>query len=237
MRAVIYTLSRNDGNGASRELQAHADKEGFEVIGSFLEPPSRNVRANDSVLPVFYDCLDCCRREHADILLISTLSDLGDSSGEIVRIMDVLSHNRIPLYILDIDVNTIRLDGTQDPSGALVRKVLAQAALIDSDSFFRRMKAGRDRYVESGGRLGRPKGSGMTPEQTLEKYPGVASRFDEEKPATIDEIAAEEGVSPSTVKKVKTARMLWLDSDRLKKKIQEFYAMASDEEPSTPEEK
>ena len=158
---------------------------------------------------------------------IETLSDLGESTTDIVKAIDTLNQDGIPLHIVDIDVTTLRPDGTPDPVGTLVRKVLEQASRIDNEFFNRRLNAGRERYIESGGRLGRPKGSGMTPEQTLEKYPSIASRFDWDEPATIDEIAAEEGVSPSTVKKVKKARIAWMETDRFKKRVEEFRAMIS----------
>jgi DNA invertase Pin-like site-specific DNA recombinase len=161
---------------------------------------------------------------------IDTLSDLGGSTADIVKAIDTLTRAGIPLHIKDIDVTTLRPDGTPDPAGTLVRDVLEQASRIDNAFFNRRLNAGRERYIESGGRLGRPKGSGMTPEQTLEKYPGVASWFDQDSPATIEEIAAEEQVSPSTVKKVKKAKMLWLRiMESRKKEMEEFIAMNSDD--------
>ena len=150
---------------------------------------------------------------------IDTLSDLGGSTADIVKAIDTLTRDGIPLHIKDIDVTTLRPDGTPE-----------QASRIDHAFFNRRLNAGRERYIESGGRLGRPKGSGMTLEQTLEKYPGVASRFDQDSPATIEEIAAEEQVSPSTVKKVKKAKMVWLRiMESRKKEMEEFIAMNSDD--------
>lgn len=64
---------------------------------------------------------------------------------------------------------------------------------------------------ETGGQLGRPKGTGKTPEELIKEYPGIVRRL--KKGQTISDIAKLEGKSESTVKKViRTLVTIWPDA-------------------------
>lgn len=214
MRAILYTLDRDKGDRSFDNLNAYAKKKGIEVIGSYLERRPRIILGNLWDRSEFICCLSQCQRDHPDILLVSTLADLGESTANIGRAIDILSENRIPLYILDLGIRTLRPDGTTDRMGTLIRRILREAFRIDNEFFNKRLNRGRERYKESGGRLGRPNGTSMTPDQIIAKYPGVASRLagnqDGGRKESLAEIARIEGVSISTVKKVKRATALQL---------------------------
>lgn len=229
MKVVIYIhfIDENDpvhGFVKVNNLQAYADRKGFDVIRVFTENTSEE-KAPFQLLdrPILHDCVSFCLQERPDVLLVSRLSDLGAFTYDIIRTVDALSNSGISIYIEDLDVVTIKADGTPDWAGTLMKKVLENAFFIDYEYYRARRNAGRERHKIAGGRLGRPNGTVMPPEQKLEKFHGVSLRLDEDECATIDEIAAEEELSSSTVKKPK--KILWMTQlgDCVRKDMQTFY--------------
>lgn len=154
--------------------------------------------------PILSECLAFCRKEHPDALLVSELSRLGRSTIEILKAIDELSQERVSVYIQNVGLSTLQPDGRPDPVASIVIPVMGEVARIERDNIRYRLESGRKRFVAGGGQLGRPKGTGLSPAQILEKYPGVARRLRQGK-NSMAEIAKLEDVSESTVKKVKKA--------------------------------
>lgn len=206
-KAVIYARvsSKGDRQNTDRQvadLRAYADSVGIEVVRVFEEKISGAVRNQER--PVLSDCLAFCRREKPDMLLVSELSRLGRSTVEILKAIDELSGEKVSVYIQNIGLNTLQPDGRPDPVASIVIPVMGEVARIERENIKYRLESGRKRFVAGGGQLGRPKGTGLTSEQILEKYPGVARRLRQGK-NSMAEIAKLEDVSESTVKKVKKA--------------------------------
>ncbi len=206
-KAVIYARvsSKGDRQNTDRQvadLRAYADSAGIEVVRVFEEKISGAVRNQER--PVLSDCLAFCRREKPDMLLVSELSRLGRSTVEILKAIDELSGEKVSVYIQNIGLNTLQPDGRPDPVASIVIPVMGEVARIERENIRYRLDSGRKRFVAAGGQLGRPKGTGFSAEQILEKYPGVAKRLRQGK-NSMREIAKLENVSESTVKKVKKA--------------------------------
>lgn len=239
MRAVIYVcfFEEETIHAAVDELMDYAGKAGMEVTRVITEKAGV---LDDFGYPdrhLLLECKEFCRQERPDMLLVPRLSNLDDNAFSIVGTVDSLSKAGVSVYIKNLDLATLQKDGTPNPAWTLLREGMLEAHFIDGEFFRSRLKAGRERYKITGGRLGRPKGTGMTPEQTIRKYPGVASRImrneSEGTKETIDEIASGEGVSRSTVKKVKKVSMRWLKTvGEARDAIFSFY----DEQVGTEEE-
>ena len=225
MKAVIYVsyFDENDpvhGLVKVDQLKAYAEGEGHEVVRIFNEKiGSVSFDFLDLMQSTVLDeCMDFCCSRHPDMLLVPSLSCLGRLTYDIIQ-----------------DIDTLTKAG--------VLKVLKEAFEIDNEYYRMRRKAGRERYKLAGGRLGRPKGTGMTLDETFAKYPGVAMRLAvNEKDGTketIDAIAHGEGVSPSTVKKVKRAKIAWQKRmAEMKEGVMSFYdEMMRLEEAKKTEEK
>lgn len=207
MNAVIYARvsSKGDRQNTDRQvadLKTYAAGAGIEIVKIFEEKISGAVRNQER--PVLSDCLAFCRREKPDMLLVSELSRLGRSTVEILKAIDELSGEKVSVYIQNIGLNTLQPDGRPDPVASIVIPVMGEVARIERENIRYRLDSGRKRFVAEGGQLGRPKGTGFSAEQILEKYPGVAKRLRQGK-NSMREIAKLENVSESTVKKVKKA--------------------------------
>lgn len=220
MKVVIYVsyFDENDpvhGLVKVDQLKAYAEGEGHEVVRIFKEKiDSVSFDFLDLMQSTLLDeCMDFCCSQHPDMLLVPSLSCLGRLTYDIIQNIDTLTKAGVSVCVRDLNITTLQPDGTQTPEGSLMLKVLKEAFEIDNEYYRMRLKAGRERYKLAGGRLGRPKGTGMTPDETFEKYPSVAIRLavneKEGTKETIDAIAHGEGVSPSTVKKVKRAKIAW----------------------------
>lgn len=205
--AIIYARvsSTGDRQNTDRQvgdLQAYAQDAGIGVVRVFQEKISGAKRNEER--PVLQECLTFCRMEHPDVLMVSELSRLGRSTVDILKAIDELSCEKVSVYIHNIGLNTLQPDGRPDPVASIVIPVMGEVARIERENIRYRLDSGRKRFVAGGGQLGRPKGTGLSPEQILQKYPGVARRLRQGK-NSMAEIAKLEDVSESTVKKVKKA--------------------------------
>ncbi len=80
--------------------------------------------------------------------------------------------------------------------------VLGTAAEIERETIYYRLKSGRDKYVRDGGRLGKPKGSGIKTKETLAvEYKGVIKNL--KAGQSVRNTAKITGTSPSTVQRIK----------------------------------
>lgn len=205
--AVIYARVSSVGDRQSTDrqvadLETYAKDTGIEVTKVFQEKIS-GAKKNEE-RPVLQQCLAFCRQEHPDVLLVSELSRLGRSTVEILKAIDELSSEKVSVFIQNIGLSTLQPDGRPDPVASIVIPVMGEVARIERENIKYRLESGRKRFVAGGGQLGRPKGTGLSPAQILEKYPGVARRLRKGR-CSLAEIAELEDVSESTVKKVKKA--------------------------------
>lgn len=202
--AVIYARVSSQGGRQDTarqvdDLLAYAQANNIEVVRTFQEKVSGAARNQDR--PVLTACLDFCRKERPDALLVSELSRLGRSTVEILKAIDELSQEKVSVYVHNIGLSTLQSDGRPDPVASIVIPVMGEVARIERANIQYRLDSGRKRYIAGGGKLGRPKGTGKTPEELLREYPSIVRRL--KKGQTIKDIATLEGKSESTVKKVK----------------------------------
>ena len=203
-RAVIYarvssTGDRQDTERQVADLRSHAAASGMEVVKVFEEKASG---AKDD-REVLAECLAFLRNGEADTLLLSELSRLGRSVRKILDVTDDLTKAGINIHILDLNIDTMLPDGTENPVAKMLLTVLGLGAEIERRNIVSRLNSGRQLAMARGVRMGRPFGTGMSNEQLLRKYPDVARRL--RKGLSVRDTAAACGVSAFTVLKVKKA--------------------------------
>ncbi len=94
--------------------------------------------------------------EPGDRLVVSELSRLGRSLGQVVTILDALAKGGVALVALK---ENIRVDGKQDMQTKVMTTLFALFAEIERDLISERTREGLARARASGRQLGRPKGS------------------------------------------------------------------------------
>ena len=204
--AVIYARVSSSGDRQSTDrqvadLRAFATREGFEVLEVYAE----NCSGAREDRPELLRCVEYLKRGECSTLLVSEISRLGRSVKGVVNTIDELTKAKINIYLQDINLYTLLPDGSENPLAKVILTVLALGAEIERQSIVRRLNSGRERAIEKGVKLGRPKGSMMSNQELLNKYPEVVKKL--RKGRSIREIAKICDVSASTVQRIKKAML------------------------------
>ena len=202
--AVIYARVSSSGDRQSTDrqvadLRAFATREGFEVLEVFSE----NCSGAREDRPELLRCVEYLKRGECSTLLVSEISRLGRSVKGVVNTIDELTRAKVNICLQDINLYTLLPDGSENPLAKVILTVLALGAEIERQSIVRRLISGRERAKEKGVKMGRPKGSMMSNQELLNKYPEVVKKL--RKGLSIREIAKICDVSASTVQRIKKA--------------------------------
>ena len=202
--AVIYARVSSSGDRQSTDrqvadLRAFATREGFEVLEVYAE----NCSGAREDRPELLRCVEYLKSGECSTLLVSEISRLGRSVKGVVNTIDELTRAKVNIYLQDINLYTLLPDGSENPLAKVILTVLALGAEIERQSIVRRLNSGRERAKEKGVKLGRPKGSMMSNQELLNKYPEVVKKL--RKGLSIREIAKICDVSASTVQRIKKA--------------------------------
>lgn len=203
-KAVIYARvssagDRQDTERQVEDLTRYAAAAGLEIVAVYREKAS-GAKEDREVLA---ECLAFVHSGGADTLLLSELSRLGRNVKLILEVVDLLTGAGINIHILDLNIDTILPDGTENPVAKMLLTVLGLGAELERKNIISRLNSGRQLAIERGVQLGRPVGSGMTDEELLQKYPTVVKRLN--KGLSVRDTAAACDVSKFTVQKVKKA--------------------------------
>lgn len=204
-KAVIYARVSSVGDRQSTERQIaeltrYAESKGLEVIRIFREHIS-GAKAN-AERGVLSECLDFCRTARPDTLMVTELSRLGRSTVEVLKAVEDLTAAGVNVFILDLNLSTLDDEGKENPVAKMVLTVLALGAEMERKLILGRLNSGRELAKKKGVRMGRPKGSALSAEELIAKYPEVVKHLRKGK-NSIREIAKLTGVSVSTVQRVK----------------------------------
>ena len=165
-KAVIYarvssTGDRQDTERQVADLQNYAAASGMEVVKVYEEKASG---AKDD-REVLADCLAFLRNGEADTLLLSELSRLGRSVRKILDVTEDLTKAGINIHILDLNIDTMLPDVTENPVAKMLLTVLGLGAEIERRNIVSRLNSGRQLAIARGVRMGRPFGTGMSNEE------------------------------------------------------------------------
>ena len=206
MKAVIYARVSSIGDRQSTDRQVedltkYAEGKGLEVIRIFKEHVS-GAKSNQE-RGVLSECLELCRTERPDTLMVTELSRLGRSTVEILKAIEDLTAAGVNVFVLDLNLSTLDEDGKENPVAKMVLTVLALGAEMERKLILGRLNSGRELAKKRGVAMGRPKGSSLSDEALAAKYPDVVKHLRRGK-NSIREIVKLTGVSVSTIQRVKS---------------------------------
>ena len=210
--AVIYARVSSSGNLEYRQntdrqvqdLKEYATYKGFDLIEVFNEHISGAKKNNER--PILVEAIEKCKElaeisESKVILLCSELSRLGRNAFEVLETIKILVDFKINLYLQKEQMTLLDDQGKPSLFAPIMLATLSTCAQLERENITFRLNSGRRRYVESGGRLGRPKGSIKTSDQKIEEYKEVITLL--RKNYTIRDTAKLSGKSVSSVQRVK----------------------------------
>ena len=210
--AVIYARVSSSGNLEYRQntdrqvkdLQEYACYQEYELVEVYTEHISGSKKNSDR--PILVEAIEKCKEqsEVGDskvILLCSELSRLGRNAFEVLDTIKTLVDFGINLYLQKEQMTLLDDQGKPSLFAPIMLATLSTCAQLERENIQFRLNSGRRRYIESGGRLGRPKGSIKTSDQKIEEYKEVITLL--RKNYTIRDTAKLSGKSVSSVQRVK----------------------------------
>lgn len=202
--AVIYARvsSNNDRQDTSRQikdLENYAKSQNIEIVNIYEEHISGAKKIEER--QILGECLEYCKRESVNFLLLSELSRLGRSTLQVLRSLEMLHESKVSVYIQNLGLYTLQSNGEVNPIASIMVTVLAEMANIERSNIQYRLNSGRANYISNGGKLGRKTGSTKTEEKKREEYKETIILL--KKGYCVRNIAKLQGIGISTVQRIK----------------------------------
>ena len=204
MKAVIYARVSSSGDRQNTDRQvsdltAYAVGMSYEVCEVFTEHVSGAKKNQDR--PVLQKCMEYCKQNSIDILLISELSRLGRNAFEVLASVKELLDCGINLFMQKEQMNLLDREGKPSMIAPVMIAILSTCAELERDNIQYRLKSGYNNYREKGGKVGRKPGSVKSVEKLKEEYREVIREL--ERGESIRRTAKLHDVSISTVQRIK----------------------------------
>ena len=210
--AIIYARVSSSGSLEYRQntdrqvkdLTEYATYKGYDLVKVYTEHISGAKKNTERA--VLVEAIEKCKElseieETKVILLCSELSRLGRNAFEVLDTIKTLVDFGINLYLQKEQMTLLDDQGKPSLFAPIMLATLSTCAQLERENITFRLNSGRRRYIESGGRLGRPKGSIKTSDQKIEEYKEVITLL--RKNYTIRDTAKLSGKSVSSVQRVK----------------------------------
>lgn len=203
-KAVIYARvsSESDRQDTSRQiedLKRYANQQNMKIVNIYEEHIS-GAKKNEERL-VLTECLEYCRNNSIEYLLLSELSRLGRSTLQVLKSLEILHEAKVSVYIQNLGLYTLQKDGKVNPIVSILITILAEMSNIERSNIEYRLNSGRKNYIMNGGKLGRKKGSVKTEEKMKDEYKETIILL--KKGYSIRNIAKLQGIGISTVQRIK----------------------------------
>lgn len=195
-----YLETRQDTSRQVEDIQHYADINGITIVKSFQEHQSGGL--SNKCRPLLQEAISFCLDNHIDLILCSELSRLSRKCDELLETIKFLKDHHINCYFLKEQLSIFTPDGKENPYLTIMCAVLGTAAELEREAIKYRLNSGREKYIRDGGKLGKPKGSGIkTKDQMAIEYRSVIKNL--KAGQSIRNTSKITGVSPATVLKVK----------------------------------
>ena len=204
MKAVIYarvssTGERQNNDRQVSDLKDYAAYKRYDIVKVYEEKVTGAKKNQER--PVLIEALDYCKSNQVSVLLVSELSRLGRNAFEILEVIKTLVDACINLYLQKEQFTLLVESGKPSLFAPVMLATLATCAELERENIQFRLNSGRKRYIEAGGKLGRPVGSGMTKEEAAVKYKQLIKEL--KAGTSIRKAAKLCDVSESTAKRIK----------------------------------
>lgn len=202
--AVIYARVSSTGDRQNTErqvfdLREFANRNDYQIVKTFEEHVSGAKRQNDR--PILQDCLDYCKNEKIDIILVSELSRIGRNVLGVFETVKFCIDSKINIYFQKEGLSLFKEDGSQNPFLHIFISVLGTCAELERENIQFRLNSGRQRYIDNGGKLGRKVGYRKSQEQKADEYKMVLKEL--RRGTSLRRTAKLCDVSESTVMRLK----------------------------------
>lgn len=203
LNVVNYTRVSTDKQEYERQikdLNNYISKQGYNLLNTFSEKISGAKK--NSERPELMNMINYCLSNNVDKVIISELSRLGRNTLEVLKTVELLTENKISLYILNLGIETLVSETKEvSISSKLMITMLAEFASMERTQIQQRMQSGYKNYVSNGGKVGRTKGDTKDREKLKEEHADIIRLLN--KGLSIRNISKITGKSTTTVQKIK----------------------------------
>ena len=182
-----------------KDLENYAKSQNIRIVKIYEEHISGAKKIEER--QILTECLEYCRKESVNYLLLSELSRLGRSTLQVLRSLEILHEAKVSVYIQNLGLYTLQTDGKVNPIASIMVTVLAEMANIERSNIQYRLNSGRANYIANGGKLGRKEGSTKSEEKLREEYKETILLL--KKGYSVRNIAKLQGIGISTVQRIK----------------------------------
>lgn len=176
MRAIIYARCSSSGAQEARQdttrqivdLTSYCQCMKYEVVRVFEE----HLTAKNGInRPVLNECVEYCKENHIDIIVVSELSRINRGSVfDTLLFVKGLMDSSINLYTQKEQFTLLDADGKPSIFSPILLSCLSLANNIELESIRYRLNSGRELAKKRGVKMGRKVGSVQTIEQKQQKY-------------------------------------------------------------------
>lgn len=152
-RAAIYARVSTSGQTTEnqlRELRAVAERNGWEVMGEFVDHGISGAKGRDK-RPQLDKLMRAAVRRECDVILAWSVDRLGRSLQHLVGFLDEIHAKGVDLYLHQQGVDTTT------PAGKAMFQMAGVFAEFERSMIQERVKAGLQRARAEGKTLGRPR--------------------------------------------------------------------------------
>jgi DNA invertase Pin-like site-specific DNA recombinase len=181
------------------DLKQYAKSNNFSIEAVFEEKISGGKKNLER--PVLNECLDYCKTNNIDCLLINEMSRVGRNAFEVLETIKNLIDNKINVYFQKEQITLLDNEGKPSMFAPVMIATLSTCAEIERENIKFRLNSGRQNYIAKGGKLGRNAGSIKTSDKKKEEYRQVISLL--KKGTSIRNTAKLTSVSISTTQRIK----------------------------------
>ena len=210
--AIIYARVSSSGSLEYRQntdrqvkdLTDYATYKEYDLVKTYTEHISGAKKNTERA--VLVEAIEKCKelselKDARVILLVSELSRVGRNAFEVLETIKILVDNGINLYLQKEQMTLLDDQGKPSLFAPIMLATLSTCAQLERDNITFRLNSGRNRYIENGGKLGRPKGSVKSDDQKLEEGKDIIAYL--KRGYTIRDTARLSRKSISTVQRVK----------------------------------
>lgn len=159
MKIVIYSrvsTGIQDYKRQTEELMEYSAKHNFTVAKIFEEKISGAMKNEER--PALMEMITFIKENRIDKVLCWELSRIGRNTIEVLKTIELLTENRISLFIKNYNIETLDDRGEVNPLSQFMIQILTSVSEMERTTIRQRIKSGYDSFRKNGGKVGRKEG-------------------------------------------------------------------------------
>ncbi len=201
MESMIYIRVSTEEQKEKRqivELEKLANKLDYKVKRKFIDKITGNIKASER--SEFKKLLEYIDKYPVDCIIVSEVSRLGRKVSDVLNNVELFHSKGISLYIQNLGHHSL-VDGKENSLVKMMLTMMALGAEMEMNYMIERRKQGIALSVAQGKYNGRKKGTKISDEEYLKKYPNAVELLS--KGISIRKTASILKLSCKTIQKVK----------------------------------